>query len=1041
MRNRKWAELALVLWALFAIGCGNGPVVIDDPKNTPVDEQKVLEKTDKPVAIDDPNKPENLGFPIDRQYDASHPVGTVFTAIRIPYPGNWWPQWTDGINNRWQMQAGKKLTEKPEAVRKNFMSPAEKYDFVFNSWVPDEEFWGLRPMSKPGLHTLPATHANFLAYDKTYYDKLGPAATWEHKNSGHYKAINEKDDDGDGRVDEEDWTGRWDGLENWFGHCNGWSSAALHENEPRVPVTVNGVKFEVSDVKALLAETYFGDASTFTGLRCETAKDHMKTNAAGRPMSWADFAGGHVFSEVGKSVEKSKTEKFSFKVSGAKKVTVRMTGTNDADLYVKVGKEPTSSDYDCRPWENGSQETCEVTIPEGSGEVTVYVNVEGYSADPSIFNLEAFKEGALVEILSYEGPFWHVQGQSVKYEKVKFERDGQSFTGRLVMPYSTFQKNLPSKEATMEYDGRSETVNYQIIRGCNDTNPATMHLLATQILGKHKQGFVLDTSFDYQVWNYPVYKYRINEQTVVSKEDANGLLNVDRDKPYPYNDLAKKFVKVSMDIWYVSDAVSPRTTPTLSTVDQFTTQQTLTYVLELDETDKILGGEWTGASVQHHPDFAWLPFGHSDNGALHKGTFVPYDDDKTDGDNTGVAYSFVKRLAMEASRQDDESFKVFDGGSKTLSSNSTKEATLSLTEDGAIKQIAVKLDLTGVNLKYLTLTLVAPDGSEVVLMDKNGSGNNIKGLAVGRPWADESGVLHLGVDQLLGKNMKGTWKLIAKNGSTSSGNLNAWGLYFTYVPGESVQCESNSCSGHGTCSVTNNALSCACNAGYAGDNCGSCAVGYHDAAGACVPDATDPGTGPGSWEESGSVKKSESKSYTVTVPADAKNIVVTMTGPGNDADLYVRWGSAPTTSNYDCRPYLGGSNEDCKFAVKKDGKLYITVRGYDDADNAYALKVTWQTGEVQSSTESGTVAKDAEKHYSFNGNGTIKTFTFTLKSESGDADLYVKVGGTATKSSYDCRPYLGGTKDEVCSVTTDGAVDVMVRGWATSSKYTLEISQ
>jgi hypothetical protein len=60
-----------------------------------------------------------------------------------------------------------------------------------------------------------------------------------------------------------------------------------------------------------------------------------------------------------------------------------MTGTGDADLYVKVGREPTTSSYDCRPYKTGSNETCEVTLAQPA---TIGVMVNGYSTS-STFKL------------------------------------------------------------------------------------------------------------------------------------------------------------------------------------------------------------------------------------------------------------------------------------------------------------------------------------------------------------------------------------------------------------------------------------------------------------------------------------------------------------------------------------------------------------------------------------------------------------------------------------------------------------------------------
>ena len=48
----------------------------------------------------------------------------------------------------------------------------------------------------------------------------------------------------------------------WFGHCNGWCSAALRQAEPRATRTVAGIAFDVGDRKGLLSEAYIGaDAS------------------------------------------------------------------------------------------------------------------------------------------------------------------------------------------------------------------------------------------------------------------------------------------------------------------------------------------------------------------------------------------------------------------------------------------------------------------------------------------------------------------------------------------------------------------------------------------------------------------------------------------------------------------------------------------------------------------------------------------------------------------------------------------------------------
>ncbi|MGN6109433.1 MAG: PPC domain-containing protein [Kofleriaceae bacterium] len=54
-----------------------------------------------------------------------------------------------------------------------------------------------------------------------------------------------------------------------------------------------------------------------------------------------------------------------------------LTGTNDADLYVRVGNAPTTSTFDCRPYKTGSNELCEVTLAQPA---PVHVMVRGYAA-------------------------------------------------------------------------------------------------------------------------------------------------------------------------------------------------------------------------------------------------------------------------------------------------------------------------------------------------------------------------------------------------------------------------------------------------------------------------------------------------------------------------------------------------------------------------------------------------------------------------------------------------------------------------------------
>ena len=74
-----------------------------------------------------------------------------------------------------------------------------------------------------------------------------------------------------------------------------------------------------------------------------------------------------------------------------------------------------------------------------------------------------------------------------------------------------------------------------------------------------------------------------------------------------------------------------------------------------------------------------------------------------------------------------------------------------------------------------------------------------------------------------------------------------------------------------------------------------------------------------------------SVNYTLAVPAGASNLAFTMSGGTGDADMYVKFGSAPTDSSYDCRPYKTGSNETCEVTLAQPAPIGVMVNGYSSS--------------------------------------------------------------------------------------------------------------
>ncbi|WP_444994193.1 M43 family zinc metalloprotease [Aliikangiella sp. IMCC44359] len=77
----------------------------------------------------------------------------------------------------------------------------------------------------------------------------------------------------------------------------------------------------------------------------------------------------------------SNASNLSFNING---------GSGDADLYVKFGSKPTLNSYDCRPYRNGNNETCDIS---NASVGTYHVMLYGYNAYSSTNLTGSFKTG------------------------------------------------------------------------------------------------------------------------------------------------------------------------------------------------------------------------------------------------------------------------------------------------------------------------------------------------------------------------------------------------------------------------------------------------------------------------------------------------------------------------------------------------------------------------------------------------------------------------------------------------------------------------
>ncbi len=181
--------------------------------------------------------------------------------------------------------------------------------------------------------------------------------------------------------------------------------------------------------------------------------------------------------------------------------------------------------------------------------------------------------------------------------------------------------------------------------------------------------------------------------------------------------------------------------------------------------------------------------------------------------------------------------------------------------------------------------------------------------------------------------------------------------------------------------------------------------------------------------------------YTMEVPANATDISFEISGGTGDADLYVRFGSEPTDSTYDCRPYVNGNNETCT-GTSTGGTYYVRVKAYRTFSGVTLTGSYTEAGSgpapIDSTVTDISVARNAWARYTLDLDPGYSTMTISISGGTGDADLYVNFGSQSTTSSYDCRPYLNGN-NETCTFSNpqSGTWHIDIRGYRAASGVTL----
>jgi serine protease len=182
--------------------------------------------------------------------------------------------------------------------------------------------------------------------------------------------------------------------------------------------------------------------------------------------------------------------------------------------------------------------------------------------------------------------------------------------------------------------------------------------------------------------------------------------------------------------------------------------------------------------------------------------------------------------------------------------------------------------------------------------------------------------------------------------------------------------------------------------------------------------------------------------FTFTVPVGATSMTVRTYGGTGDSDLYLRLGSAPTTSNYLRKSDGSTTTENITITSPVAGTYYVMVSGYATSSGV-SLVASYSTlsGSVLSNgvpVNEISVAAGSYKMFTLAVPAGRPGVTFKTSGGVGDSDLYVQFGSAPTTSAY-LKRSNGPSTAESITITSPaaGTYYVMVYGYAAASGISL----
>jgi hypothetical protein len=150
--------------------------------------------------------------------------------------------------------------------------------------------------------------------------------------------------------------------------------------------------------------------------------------------------------------------------------------------------------------------------------------------------------------------------------------------------------------------------------------------------------------------------------------------------------------------------------------------------------------------------------------------------------------------------------------------------------------------------------------------------------------------------------------------------------------------------------------------------------------------------------------------YKIAVPASQSSLAITMSGGSGDADVYVKFGSQPTSSSWDYRPYKSGNAETVNVTNPASGDWYISIHGYS-AYSGVSLKADYT---APTCTNPGTTTLSSPASGA-SGVATSPTLSWNAVSGATSYDVYLSTSSSpaflrnVTTTSTTAGPLTAGT--------------------------------